>query len=73
MGVAGEGTYDKRECSKFEEGLNSNFKYRTFGKVVEFKKYLRGVSDAGTRLLGQECMDSMKSWAGIELGGVFVV
>ena len=25
--------------------------YRTFGKVVEFKKYLRGVSDAGTRLL----------------------
>ena len=23
----------------------------TFGKVVEFKKYLRGVGDAGTRLL----------------------
>ena len=23
----------------------------SFGKVVEFKKYLRGVSDAGTRLL----------------------
>ena len=25
--------------------------YRTFGKIVEFKKYLRGVGDAGTRLL----------------------
>ena len=67
MGVAGEGI-DKRECSKFEEGLNSKVKlslYRTFGKVVEFKTYLRGVSDAGT---GQERMDSMKSWAGIEEG-----
>ena len=32
---------------------------------MEFKKYLRGVGDAGTRL-GQERMDSMKSWAGIE-------
>ena len=43
----------------------------TFGKIVEFKKYLRGVSDAGTRLLfkfSQEHMDSMKSWAGIEEG-----
>ena len=38
----------------FEEGLNSKVKlslYRTFGKVVEFKKYLCGVGDAGTRLL----------------------
>ena len=38
--------------------------YKTFGKNVEFKKYLYGVSDAGTRLLlnlGQECMVSMKS------------
>ena len=38
----------------FEEGLNSEVKlslYRTFGKIVEFKKYLRGVGDAGTRLL----------------------
>ena len=53
MGVAGEGI-DERESSKFEEGLNSKVKlslYRTFGKIVEFKKYLRGVSDAGTRLL----------------------
>ena len=38
----------------------------TFGKVVEFKKYLRGVSDAGTSLnSGQE---HMTSWAGIEEG-----
>ena len=50
MGVAGEGI-DERESSKFEEGLNSKVKlslYRTFGKIVE---YLRGVGDAGTRLL----------------------
>ena len=53
MGVAGEGI-DERESGKFEEGLNSKVKlllYRTFGKIVEFKKYLRGVGDAGTRLL----------------------
>ena len=76
LGVAGEGI-DERESSKFEEGLNSKVKlslYRTFGKVVEFKKYLRGVGDAGTRLLpGQECMDSMKSWAGIGEGTGCVV
>ena len=69
LGVAGEGI-DERESGKFEEGLNSKVKlslYRTFGKIVEFKKYLRGVGDAGTRLLtGQERMDLMKSWAGIE-------
>ena len=43
---------DKKESSKFEEGLNSKVKlslYRTFGKIVKFKKYLRGVGDAGTR------------------------
>ena len=71
LGVAGEGI-DERESNKFEEGLNSRVRlslYRTFGKIVEFKKYLRGVGDAGTRLLsGQERMDSMKSWAGIEEG-----
>ena len=50
MDVAGEGI-DERESSKFEEGLNSKVKYRTFGEIVEFKKYLRGVGDAGTRLL----------------------
>ena len=48
MGVAGEGI-NETESIKFEEV--------TFGKVVEFKKYL-----------GQERMDSMKSWAGIEEG-----
>ena len=55
LGAAGEGI-DERESSKFEEGLNSKVKlslYRTFGKIVEFKKYLRGVGDAGTSgLLG---------------------
>ena len=38
---------------------------------MEFKKYLCGVSDAGTRSLlnsSQERMDTMKSWAGIEEG-----
>ena len=52
LGVAGEGI-DERDSSKFEEGLNSKVKlslYRTFGKVVELKKYLRGASDAGRRL-----------------------
>ena len=54
LGVVGEGI-DERESGKFEEGLNNSkvklSLYRTFGKVVEFKKYLRGVGDAGTRLL----------------------
>ena len=45
LGVAGE---DERESGKFEEGLNKLLLYRTFGKIVEFKKYLRGVGDAGT-------------------------
>ena len=71
LGVAGEGI-DERESGKFEEGLNSEVKlslYRTFGKIVEFKKYLRGVGDAGTRLLFKfrsGTHDLMKSWAGIE-------
>ena len=36
------------------EGLNSNVTlglYTVFSKEVEFKRYLHGVSDAGTRLL----------------------
>ena len=46
----------KRGCRKFEEGLDNKVKldmymYKKFGKRVEFKKYLHGVSDAGTRLL----------------------
>ena len=44
FGVAGEGI-DERECNKFEEGLNSKV------KVLLYGTYLRGVSDAGTRLL----------------------
>ena len=38
----------------YDEGLNSKVKlslYRTFSKKVGFKKYLHGVSDAGSRLL----------------------
>ena len=37
-----------------KEGLNSKVKltlYKCFGKEVQFKKYLHGLSDAGTRLL----------------------
>ncbi|CAI8027847.1 hypothetical protein GBAR_LOCUS15858, partial [Geodia barretti] len=45
---------NEREIRKFEEGLNSKVKlllYKTFKKVVEFKKYLHGKSDAGSRLM----------------------
>ena len=37
LGVAGGGIDEResRESSKFEEGLNSKVKHRTFGKVVE--------------------------------------
>ena len=38
----------ERECRKFGGNLAT---YKKFGMRVEFKKYLRGVSDAGTRLL----------------------
>ena len=44
-------TYRRR---RFEEGLNTKVKldiYKRFGKSVEFKKYLHGVCDAGSRLL----------------------
>ena len=37
------------ESKKYVEGLNSKVKlelYKTFGKEVEFKRYLHGVSDA---------------------------
>ena len=40
--------------NRFEEGLNTKVKldiYKRFGKSVEFKKYLHGVCDAGSRLL----------------------
>ena len=58
----------ERECRKFEEGLNNKVKlamYKMFGKNVEFKKYLHGVSDAGTR--GQERIVLMKSYGVIEV------
>ena len=40
--------------SRIEEGLDNKEKlamYKKFGKRVEFKKYLHGVSNAGTRLI----------------------
>ena len=43
-----------RESKKHVEGLNSKVKlqlYKSFGKEVDFKAYLHGVSDAGTRPL----------------------
>ena len=49
-----EESISEREGKQFEEGLNGKVKldmYIRFGKKVEFKRYLRGVGDAGTRLL----------------------
>ena len=37
------GVAEERESGKFERGINSKVKCRTFGKVVEF-------SDAGTKI-----------------------
>ena len=45
---------NKREIRKFEERLNSKVKlllYKTLNKEVEFKNYLHGKSDAGSRLM----------------------
>ena len=42
------------ESRKFEEGLNTKVKldiYKWFGGSAEFKKYLYGICDAGSRLL----------------------
>jgi hypothetical protein len=53
LSIVGE-SIDERECRLFEEGLNSKVKlslYRTFNKVIDFKKYLHGVCDAGSRLM----------------------
>ena len=61
LALAGE-SISERESKRFEEGLNTKVKltlYKTFGKAIEFKKYLHGVADAGSRLLfsfGQEPM-----------------
>ena len=38
----------ERECRKFEEGLNNKVKLTIC--IKQFKKYLHGVNDAGTRL-----------------------
>ena len=43
-----------RESRRFEEGLNTKVKldiYKWFGKSVEFRKYLHGACDEGSRLL----------------------
>ena len=42
-----------RENTEYVEGLNSKVElglYKAFSKEVEFKRYLHGVGDAGTRL-----------------------
>ena len=67
LGVAGEGI-DERESGKFEEGLNSKVKfslYRTFGKMGIFVVLVLLGQDYCLNS-GQERMDLMKSWAGIE-------
>ena len=49
-----EENISEREGRLFEEGLNSKVKldmYKRFGKELEFKRYLHGIGDAGTRLL----------------------
>ena len=38
--------------------LRKDVKYKTFGKDIEFKKYLHGVADARSRLL-------FRFWSGI--------
>ena len=46
-----EESIGERERKKFVEGLNKLTLYKSFGKEVQFKKYLHGLSDVGTRLL----------------------
>ena len=49
-----EESVSERECKLYAEGLRSKVKlslYRTFSKKVGFKKYLHGMSDAGSRHL----------------------
>ena len=44
----------ERESEKYEEGLNTKIilgMYKCFSKSVEFKKYLHGICDAGSRLV----------------------
>ena len=54
MGQTIDRCISERESRKFEEGLNTKVKldmYKHFGNSVEFKKYLHGIFDAGSRLL----------------------
>ena len=49
-----EESIKERDNEEFEKGLASKIKlamYKMFGKNIEYKDYLHGVSDAGTRLL----------------------
>ena len=49
-----EESIGERERNKIVEGHNSKVKltlYKSFGNEVQFKMYLHGLSDAGTRLL----------------------
>ena len=57
MGVAGEGI-DKRNVASLKKAsiVVKLSLYRTFGRVVE---YLRGVRGQDGLNSGQECMDSM--------------
>ena len=53
LSAVGE-SIDERESRKFKEGLGSKVKlslYKTFCKAVEFKVYLHGECDAGSRLM----------------------
>ena len=52
LSVVGE-SIDEQKSKKYKEGLDSKVKlslHRTFCKAVEFKAYLHGECDAGSRL-----------------------
>ena len=64
------------------KGLNNKTKltiYKSFGKEVKLKRYLHGVSDAGTCLLFisyvLEHMDLMRNWLDkeVEMVSVYVI
>ena len=65
LGVAGEGI-DERESGKFEEGLNSKVKLSLYRKIRSIFVVLVMLGQDYCLNSGQERMDSMKSWAGIE-------
>ena len=41
----------KEKVGNLKRDLTPKFMYKCFGKSVEFKKYLHGICDAGSRLL----------------------